>query len=406
MKKSIIIIFLALAMLKIQAQHYLISFAGTGATTVIGTIKVDNLTSGATVTLNGGDTLHLTFPVGIISLDNANGALQIYPNPVTEQSMLTFVALESGNAVICIVDLSGKTVYQISTLLSRGTHSFRISGINQGMYFVKVTGKNYSCSAKLISQSNLQNQAVIEHVSSENRTPGRPFKSVATTVDMPYHNGDQLLFKGISGIYSTIVPDVPESSKTITFNFAACTDSNGNNYTIVEIGTQTWMAENLNVGIRINGTVNQTSNGPIEKYCYDDNDANCAVYGGLYQWGRAMNGICPTGWHLPTKTEWTTLPTDLGGEDIAGGMMKETGITHWLSPNTGATNSSGFTALPGGYRYIDGTFNDIGNYGLWWSSYRLDLYISIMSLDYNNGKASIGNDPNAGIGYSVRCLKD
>jgi hypothetical protein len=152
MKKSIFIIFLALAMMKIQAQDYFISFAGSGDTTVIGTIKVANLTSGATVTLNGGDILHLTQATGIVSTDIANEALQIYPNPMTGQSMLTFIAPESGNAVISIVDLSGKTVYQISKLLSQGTHSFRVSGINQGICFVKVTGNNYSCSAKLISQ--------------------------------------------------------------------------------------------------------------------------------------------------------------------------------------------------------------------------------------------------------------
>jgi hypothetical protein len=190
MKKSIFIIFLALAMLKIQAQDYLISYTGTGDTTEIGTIKVDNLTSGATAILNGGDILHLISTVGIVSPDNVNGALQMYPNPMTEQSMLTFIAPRSGNAVICIVDLSGKTVYQISKVLSRGTHTFRVSGIDQGIYFVKVTGKNYTCSTKLISQSKLQRQAVIEYVSSENSSADNPLKSVAATVDMPYTNGD------------------------------------------------------------------------------------------------------------------------------------------------------------------------------------------------------------------------
>jgi uncharacterized protein (TIGR02145 family) len=413
MKQSAFIIFLALAMLKIQAQDYFISFAGTGASNVVGSIKVDNLTSGATVTLNGGDILHLIALVGINNLDNNNESLQIYPNPMTEQSMLTFIAPESGNAVICIVDLSGKTVYQISTLLSPGTQSFRISGINQGIYFVKVTGTNYTCSTKLISQSNLQRQAVIEYVSSENDTPGGRLKSVAETVDMPYTTGDQLLFKGISGIYSTIVTDVPESSKTITFTFSACTDNDGNNYTIVEIGALTWMAENLNVGARIDGSVNQTSNGIIEKYCYDDNDANCSVYGGLYQWSEAMQysppgqGICPTGWHLPTDAEWTTLTDNFGGGNVAGGKIKETGTTHWFSPNTGAANSSGFTALPGGFRvYNSGNFSGLSNNAVFWTSNYFPTSRAITRSLLYNDETVIESYVYESTGCSVRCVKD
>ena len=140
-KKSTFIIFLVLVFLKTQAQDYLISFAGAGDLLQWTALKVDNLTSGATVTLNEGDVLHLIPAVGIGTLDIDNVTLHIYPNPMAEQSMLTFTAPENGNAVICIVDLSGKTVYQISTMLSTGIHSFRVSGINRGMYFVKVTGK-------------------------------------------------------------------------------------------------------------------------------------------------------------------------------------------------------------------------------------------------------------------------
>ncbi len=127
------------------------------------------------------------------------------------------------------------------------------------------------------------------------------------------------------------------------------------------------MAENLNVGSMINGSSNQTNNGIIEKYCYDDNTSNCDTYGGLYQWEEMMQyvttpgaqGICPDGWHLPTDEEFKTMEMALGmsqgeADDTGwrgtdeGGKMKESGTTHWYSPNMGATNSSGFTALPGG----------------------------------------------------------
>ena len=151
----------------------------------------------------------------------------------------------------------------------------------------------------------------------------------------------------------------------------------GKTYNTVLIGTQCWFAQNLNVGTKVLGSVNQTNNSIIEKYCYNDDDANCAIYGGLYQWDEAMQysttegvkGICPTGWHLPTDAEWTTLTTFLGDENIAGGKMKEAGTAHWLSPNTGATNSSGFTALPGGFRNDDGGyFGSLTYSAYFWSS--------------------------------------
>jgi uncharacterized protein (TIGR02145 family) len=183
-------------------------------------------------------------------------------------------------------------------------------------------------------------------------------------------------------------------------------------YPTVQIGTQCWMAKNLNAGTRINGSMEQTNNNPtpfIEKYCYDNSEANCEVYGGLYQWDEMMQysstpgkqGICPTGWHLPTDAEWTTLTTYLGGESVAGGKMKETGTTHWFSPNTGATNSSGFTGLPGGSRETDGGFYDLSWYGDFWSSSQnsaanLNCLSRFISL-FNKEKAK---------GLSVRCIRD
>lgn len=189
----------------------------------------------------------------------------------------------------------------------------------------------------------------------------------------------------------------------------------GQVYTTVIIGTQCWMAQNLNIGTRIDGTSNQTDNSTIEKYCYADNTLNCATYGGLYQWNEMMQysttpgiqGICPTGWHLPTDAEWTTLTTYLGGESVAGGKMKETGTTHWASPNTGATNTIGFTALPGGNRHSSGAFNSISYQAHWWSSTEYSIttsvwYRTLTYVNTNVSRASLHKD----YGCSVRCLKD
>ena len=194
------------------------------------------------------------------------------------------------------------------------------------------------------------------------------------------------------------------------------------------ICTQVWATQNLDVTTYSDGTVipqvtdpTQWANLTTGAWCYYNNDAaNNATYGKLYNWYAAAGiydaaslanpalrkKLAPTGWHVPTDAEWTTLTTCLGGETIAGGKMKETGTAHWQSPNQDATNSSGFTGLPGGCRNGYGAFNLIGNDGVWWSSSEGDTtYAWARDLDYGIGDA--GRDyGNKEYGFSVRCLRD
>ncbi|HDQ16059.1 MAG TPA: hypothetical protein ENN45_03275 [Bacteroidetes bacterium] len=119
---------------------------------------------------------------------------------------------------------------------------------------------------------------------------------------------------------------------------------------------------------------------------------------------KRSTGACPIGWHLPSDAEWTQLTDYLGGANVAGGKLKAT--THWDSPNTGATNESGFTALPGGLRYTNGTFYYIGVTSRWWSFTEDDTDIAFfMFIDYYSGNA-IRGDYNKALGISVRCVKD
>ena len=163
-------------------------------------------------------------------------------------------------------------------------------------------------------------------------------------------------------------------------------------YTTIDIGSQTWFAVNLNYN---------TGNS----WCYDNNGSNCDIYGRLYTW-EAATSACPDGWHLPSDDEWTTLIDFLGGEDVAGGKMKETGTTHWNSPNTGATNSSGFTALPGGYRNTNGGFSSKGGRGGWWSAteYRATSAWH-RKLNYSHDSVNRFNYYKEG-GFSVRFVRD
>ncbi len=192
----------------------------------------------------------------------------------------------------------------------------------------------------------------------------------------------------------------------------------GKTYNTVQIGNQCWFKENLNIGTKISGSTNQTDNSILEKYCYNDDENNCTTYGGLYQWNEAMQysttpgvqGICPTGWHLPTDAEWTTLTDFLGGLSIAGGKMKEAGYTHWLSPNTGATNTSGFTALPTGAMWGGGNFSNFNKYTYLWSSSTNDAYDWFKycrNLDYDANSVNRSDDGcQEQYGFSVRCLQD
>ena len=222
------------------------------------------------------------------------------------------------------------------------------------------------------------------------------------------------------------------TAATLTQTSAVCafscgtpmTDTrDGKTYNTVLIGTQCWFAQNLNIGTRINGTIEQTNNSIIEKYCHNDLESNCDVYGGLYQWDEAMQysttegvkGICPTGWHLPTDAEWCSLTQFLDPSVYcnaigitgtnAGGKMKEAGLTHWASPNTGATNSSGFTALPGGYRDTNGGFYGLTYGALFWSSFQ---NAAATAWDRSiSGSEGVGrySDYKAD-GFSVRCVQD
>jgi uncharacterized protein (TIGR02145 family) len=155
-----------------------------------------------------------------------------------------------------------------------------------------------------------------------------------------------------------------------------CRDNDGNNYRTVKIGTQVWMAENLKTTKYRNGDpIPNVTDGPAwwnlptGAYCNSDNDVNLwTTYGRLYNW-YAVNdsrNIAPAGWHVPTDYEWSKLIAYLGS--LPGDKLREEGTEHWLSPNTDATNETGFTALPGGYRDNTGTFISIGSNGYWWSS--------------------------------------
>jgi uncharacterized protein (TIGR02145 family) len=214
-------------------------------------------------------------------------------------------------------------------------------------------------------------------------------------------------------------------------------DIDGNTYNTVQIGTQCWTKENLRVtkysdgtSIPLDNSGGTSGNGSGQTWSssttgartiYAHSQTNLATYGYLYNWyaakGIATTGsisyknLCPTGWHVPTGAEWNKLSTFLGGDNVAGGKMKS--VTGWNAPNTGATNESGFTGLPGGYRINvsssgSGAFNDLGTVGVWWSStdYNNPSYDWLLDLYYSSGSVRSEYYGKEASGFSVRCLRD
>lgn len=191
-------------------------------------------------------------------------------------------------------------------------------------------------------------------------------------------------------------------------------DGDGNTYNMVTIGTQVWLKENLKTTKFNDGSSiplitdnNQWKSLKSSGYCWYMNDManNKETYGALYNWYSVSTGkLCPIGWHVPSRTEWTTLIDFLGGLNVIGGKLKETGTNHWESPNKSATNESGFTSLPGGLRQSE--FYLLGFEAIYWSSTESGLDDADGHENhYRSSGGSLLNYPK-NLGVSIRCIKD
>jgi uncharacterized protein (TIGR02145 family) len=294
-------------------------------------------------------------------------------------------------------------------------------------YYLLTVASNYEIrTIKMVSLNSIgdDNCRIAFTGNEDNPINLKSFKDIN---NFGFDMGDELKFVGYTALGQSIITDSPTGNKTYEFQFAMNIPCPGittvtyedQTYNTVQIGNHCWFKENLNLGTIIDGGNNQLNNSIIEKYCYNNDPANCAIYGGLYQWDEMMQyttqpgsqGICPNGWHIPTDEEWceTTQyidPTvnceweDWSGTDV-GTKMKST--TGWNSGGNGS-NSSGFTALPGG-----GNLNPFFYLGLaarFWTSTQFDFDESwdrMLRTDYNNISRGYFDKE---YGFSVRCVLD
>ncbi len=232
---------------------------------------------------------------------------------------------------------------------------------------------------------------------------------------MYVHQSSGLVTKIAVAVIDSIVFYPSESPNVVV-------DVDGNVYTIVQIGAQSWLGQNLKVTHYNDGTPIPLQTDPDiwdtltnHAYCwYDNNIANKEPYGALYNWfvtNSAVNGgknPCPVGWHVPDDDEWTALTDYLGGSAVAGGKLKEAGTVHWEPPNSGATNETGFTALPGGNRGTGASFVLMGTQGNWWTAFghptftSSAYYRSMSSSSVTVYRSYLGKT----FGMSIRCIRD
>lgn len=402
-------------------------------------IKIMNRTQGGETMIYGPDTMlsleinpgdlllcvgYATFStVGIPEVNDDLSSFSVYqnyPNPMGDRSEISIYIPRAGKVHVMITDLQGKVVLRSDRQLDEGHHFFRFHPGGGNLYFLTAHWNGISRSIQMISTGWQDGKSCqLDYMGSQSVEP--VLKNSLQTNDFMVRQ---------SGIL-----DPPEESTTYTFQFATnipcpgtpTVEYEGQVYNTIQIFSQCWLKENLNIGTMIQGTEEMTDNGIIEKYCNKNNTDSCEIYGGLYQWQEMMQyttqqgvrGICPPGWHLPTDEEWKVLEGavdsqygicdsvwDIGwdyrGYD-AGTNLKTT--SGWYKNGNG-TDFFGFSVMPGGFREpLFGYFGVIGYYGIWWTSTQDYNFAWYRKLAFGYPEANRSSSE-LEYGYSVRCLRD
>ncbi len=338
------------------------------------------------------------------------------------QLVISYDTKDISGSSIDIYNVNGQKIYTSSLLNIAGNGSVRLNTGTNAMYFVKLHSVNGSKVFKAVSGKNQGILEIYLEQSPSGNRVNRKSTLIANENNFSVELGDSLL---VSAYKDTLLADpvevIVEENNTVEFTFKAepivdtttVTDIDGNIYQIVHIGEQVWMAENLKTSTLSDGTsIPDTSFGASIKdpgygWYVNDSATYSPDYGALYNWYAVeTEKLCPAGWHVPDDYDWNQLLNFLGGGNVAGDKLKESGTVHWDGPNNG-TNESGFTALPGGVASSGGSMG-IGGYAYYWSASTLnDTSAWYWHLWYNyGGIAHYYDNNNMGSGMSVRCLKD
>ena len=355
-----------------------------------------------------------------------------FPNPFNPKTRIFITLPNSGNVKMNIYNVLGQKVLgEIDKNFNAGTSymDLELKGLPNGIYLTNISiDEKYKVVKKimLLYGSQHLNTSVV----TEPNIGSLPniLSKAGSTVPI-----DSLVVAGssINKIEYINLPSytgVPLNLGSLKVNTACIgiptVTYAGQTYNTVQIGTQCWLRENLNVGTMIESTKEQTNNGLVEKYCYKNNQNNCAIYGGLYEWAEAVQyqngadnsalasptltgnvqGICPTGWHIPSTVEFKTLKKAINNN---GNTLKAVGqgIINAFGDGRG-TNSSGFSALLAGWRYVDGRFFSLAAGMDFWSSTEGGVFGSYELGQYSASSVIDQDYESKNTGFSVRCCKD
>ena len=419
---------------------------------LLDSIFIENLTQGGDTTLHTPDTvLVLDYITNILDnriiVEGTFSVSQNYPNPFKGKTDVNLYLPEKQNINILVWDVLGRKLTQYENTLERGNHSFTFYSGNNKYYLLSATGNRASKTITMLNaNSNKTNIGKCKIVYNKYEGDVIGLKSQKAIYNFVFNMGDELQYTGyaktVDGIFgSDVITDSPQTNTNYTFSvlkglrcpgMPIVTDINGNTYNTVQIGTQCWMAENLKTITFQNGT--PIPNVPIlstwinlttSAYVWYDNDSSWKdLYGALYNWYATVDtdGLCPTGWHVPTNDEWTALTAFIGGigyphgnelkscrqdDSPLSGNCNTAEHPRWNQHNTHyGTDDYGFSGLPGGIRSYDGIFYHIGMLGYFWSSTEESpLYSWFRGLGSFYGDVDIYSDDKIN-GFSVRCIRD
>lgn len=407
-----------------KAQNSYVTFSASGESTVLDSVQATNLKTKESITFPGDGTLTLVNSTGISDLVSNGSPILFFPNPSPGESELICSQTVGGHVMVFIRNLTGQEIARKSEFLGAGNHSFHIQLKETGVFLIEFHG---SCGQEFIKIVCTRGYGI-------NRISYSPYSDLPKSMSqakithqnseyiLSHTPGDNILYKGMSGEYTTILMRSTDASQNYEFDFVGGIISEDLAYRTVKIGDQIWMAENL----AYLPTVHDPGDGSEESpfyyvYSYEGQSVSAAkatdyyeTFGVLYNW-EAAKSACPADWHLPSDEEWKALERYLGMSSSAADSAS------WRASGDVATqlktaigwdgdNSSGFTALPGGLRYFEiyngEFFHHAGNDAFFWSSSGIDSS-QAWSRYFGEQGGSVNRDPSLrSNGFSVRCLKN
>ena len=432
------LILLQIITLKAYALSFTISFTASGASNSAGTVQVQNLRSGATLVVPAGNVLNLydgtTTATNDINISDKK--IMVYPNPVIEKTTISFFAKQNGESQIQVFSIDGKMAIESTHNCQIGENSFQLS-LPKGLFTVKIEGNGYSYATKVLSKSTSNGKATVIFNGDVKQAISTQKKIKSGVSSMYYYTGDRLLFTGVSGNYRTNIVDVPTESKTVNFNFVECKDGDNNYYTVVQIGTQRWMVENLRTtkyknGDAIGTTATSDANisseqSPKYQWPFNGDESLVVTYGRLYTWNvvNDSRGLAPNGWHVASNADWATLQDYLIANGYnydktkidnktAKSLASNSGWSTGWNPTTPigtpandltSNNSTGLSIYPSAGRFSNG-FYSIGLQSMLWTQTESDTYAITVYINNDDCKLYLNHVSSKSLGWAVRCVMD